>query len=400
MPKGFFSSTELQSKKPAPKIARCGTCGLYKDCLSPKMPATGKGRKNILIVAEAPGKEEDARNTQLVGKAGQRLRQVLRKLGVDLDKDCIKTNAVICRPPDNETPENDQIVACRPNLLKTIQKNNPNVIILLGGTAVQSLLDDVWKEGAGTIGRWAGFCIPCQKPNAWIVPTYHPSYLERKSNKALDRLFKEHLKLAISQCRVKPWAEPPKYKEQIEIIARPSKAAKIIREMERRGGPCAFDYEGTCLKPEWPGAEIVSCSVCWKGKKTIAFPWEREAIDAMDSFLKTKNTSKIASNIKFEDRWTRAKLGHPVRNWLWDTMLAAHVLDSRKGITSIKFQSFILLGADAYDEHIRKYLTNSKGHLNRIKELNLKDLLLYNGLDSLLEYLVAEKQMKAFRKKG
>ena len=68
------------------------------------MPVTGEGRLKILILAEAPGEQEDAQNTQLIGPAGQVLRKTLAGFGVDLDRDCRKTNAVRCRPPGNRRP--------------------------------------------------------------------------------------------------------------------------------------------------------------------------------------------------------------------------------------------------------------------------------------------------------
>ena len=90
MNKGFFSISKLQNKQPESHITKCGLCGLYKNCISPKMPPTGKGRKKILIVAEAPGEEEDKRNTQLIGRAGKYTRRVLKTLNIDLDIDCRK----------------------------------------------------------------------------------------------------------------------------------------------------------------------------------------------------------------------------------------------------------------------------------------------------------------------
>ena len=167
--------------------------------------------------------------------------------------------------------------------------------------------------------------------------------------------------------------------------------------MIMKGTPIAFDYEANILKPEGEGTKIVSCSICQGGKNTIAFPWEGEVIYTMDQMLKS-STPKIASNLKFEDRWTRVKLGHPVRNWWWDTMIAAHVLDNSPKVTGLKFQSFVLLGAESYDEHISPFLKSTgKSGFNRIDEIDLKDLLLYNGLDSLMEFLVAMKQMKLFK---
>jgi DNA polymerase I-like protein with 3'-5' exonuclease and polymerase domains len=124
---------------------------------------------------------------------------------------------------------------------------------------------------------------------------------------------------------------------------------------------------------------------------------EREAIEATSLILKSR-IPKIGCNIKFENNWTKTHLGHNVKNWWFDTMVAAHVLDNRKGITSAKFQAFVQLGQPSYNDHIEPYLKGKMG-LNKIHELDLDDLLLYNGLDSLLEYKVAMIQMKQLKKR-
>lgn len=400
MSKGFFSASKIQTRRKMGYLSHCGSCGLYKHCKSPKMPATGKGKKDILVVAEAPGKDEDRDNTQLIGKAGKLLRRILKPMDVNLDRDCTKTNAVICRPRDNKKPEDYMIEACRPNLMKTIKERDPNVIFLLGEVACKSLLSEIWKDDVGRISRWGGYCVPCREPNAWIVPTFHPSYISRMGDdKMLNRIFKKHLKLGVSKAESKPWEEVPDYKKQIEIITRPSQAAMILREMVKKGGAIAPDYETNCLKPDGEGTEIVSCAVCWRGRRTISYPWQGEAIDATGELMKSP-MPKIAANLKFEDRWTRAKFGHKVRNWYWDTMVAAHVLDNTPEITNLSFQAFVLLGQENYDAHIKPFLQSKKGsRFNRIYELDLNDLLLYGGLDSYLEYWVAMKQIKLIRER-
>ena len=150
------------------------------------------------------------------------------------------------------------------------------------------------------------------------------------------------------------------------------------------------------MKPDGQGTEIISCALCWKGKRTIAYPWSGEAIQATSDILKTP-VPKVAANLKFEDRWSRAILEHRVRGWVWDTMIAAHVLDYRPNVTGLKFQSFVHLGAESYDERIKPFLkVKEKSRFNRIKELDLKDLLLYNGLDSFFEDKLAVIQTKLF----
>ncbi len=380
-----------------PTVSKCGLCGLCKKCISPRMPVTGKGKKKILFVAEAPGKDEDKNNEQLIGKAGKRLRRTLKSLGVDLDIDCWKTNAVICRPPENKI-EDSMIEVCRPNLFTTIKELEPNLIVLLGRSPVLSLIEPIWDDSIGALKRWEGMIIPSQKPNAWIAITYHPSYLNREDNRALDVIFKNDLRRALKKCKSKPWDVLPDYESRVEIITNTHHAVSLIKEITKANKPTAVDYEANCLKPEYNGARIKSCSMC-NDKRTISYLWYGDAIAATDEFLRSP-VPKIASNMKFEERWTRFFLRHSVNNWFWDTMLAAHVIDSRSDITSIKFQSFILLGAVPYDRHIKPYLTTTnKNHINRIDELPISELLLYGGLDALYEYEVSKIQRKIVRRR-
>lgn len=399
--KGFFNQSTLrQTKPPTSSIPKCGACRLYKHCNSPKMAVTGEGRRGILIVAEAPGAEEDKHGIQLVGPAGKYLEKSLRRIGVDMREDCWLTNAIICRPENNRTPTLNEIEYCQPNLFKTIEELKPKVIVPMGTAAVQSLIGRVWKDDVGPIGQWVGFKIPSREPNAWICPVWHPSYMIRNEGKPTfsvqELLYGHQLEGAFSFNKI-PWEEdgPPDYNSMVEKIIDHKKAAKVIRKMIKYGGTVAFDYETNMLKPDSKYAQIVSCSVCWEGKKTIAFPWMGEAITAMAELLASP-VYKIASNLKFEDRWTIKEFGFQVNNWLWDTMQAAHVIDNRPGITSIKFQSYVHLGVPVYDEHIKPFLRAKRGKkINQIlDEIELGDLLLYNGLDSILEYEVAMLQMK------
>lgn len=397
MSKGFFPSSLLMARKAPESLSpRCGDCGLYKTCNTPRMPVNGEGRRKILLVGEAPGANEDMEGVPFIGKAGELLQSTLKKCGVNMRQDCWITNAVICRPENNKTPDPRKVAACRPNLLKTVSDLNPEVIIPIGSAAVQSLIGGTWKEGVGTLARWVGWQIPSTSPNAWICPTYHPSWLQREHDATLDMFFYRHLKAACSLSG-HPWKTIPDYKSQVEVILDPAQAARILRKMVEKGGLAAVDYECTALKPEYDGAEIVCCSVCFEGRKTIAYPWHGEAVLATRELLVSPRIFKIASNLKYEDRWSRRDSGHRVRNWVWDTMLAAHVLDNRAGgICGLKFQAYVTLGAESYDEHIKEFLKSIKGSkTNRVREeIDIYQLLTYCGTDTLLEYLLAVIQME------
>lgn len=391
MPSGFYSGSELQMARPASGIPQCGACGLFKQCQSPKMEPTGKGKRRVLIVGEAPGEDEDRKNIQLIGKSGHRLSLELERLGINMRQDCWLTNALICRPPGNEIGDEKRIDYCRPNLLRTIERLKPEVIILLGGVAVRSLCNYAYAPEEVKITRWVGWRVPAQRVNAWVCPTWHPSYLLRQKDPVLDAYFREHLKAAF-KLKDRPYDEVPDYSKEVKIVLDDDKVAGMIDKI--RDGVVAFDYEANMLKPESKDRQIVSCSVCWNGK-TIAFPWYGKVIPAMKRMLEDRNVRKVASNMKYEHRWTKAVLGVKVRGWWWDTMLAAHLLDCRRGITSIKFQAFVRLGQPKYDAQIEPFFSADNSNTpNKIKQIALEQLLPYNGLDSLLEYKVADLQRK------
>jgi DNA polymerase len=400
--KGFFDPRRYVEKNVPGLVAKCGLCRLYENCFSPFMKVDGRGEKRILLVGEAPAEEEDAKGQPFVGPAGRYLQSALELIGVDMRVDCWITNSVICKP-EGLNPTEKQVDYCRPNLLRTLRELQPDVVILLGKVPLNSLMWVVYKEKQMPISAWAGFRIPSQKPNCWICPTWHPSALMRaeRSKEPNYRAYRlwwlRHLKTAFALAgKGPPWKVVPDYRERVEILFDPRQAVPRIAAYENSVEPVAFDFETTTLKPDGPHAEIVCCSMS-DGKTAIAFPMLPETTVALKHFLRC-SVPKVGSNVKFEDRWAARKLSVRV-NWtpdVWDTMLAAHWDDNRPGVTSIKFQAYALLGAPEYDKAVAPFLKGQGGGNapNRIRECDPRELLLYCGLDSLLEAKVARIQRR------
>lgn len=392
---GFFTPSSMVSKEPKKiGLPRCGECGLSKKCYSPRMQPTGEGKKKILFVAEAPGENEDRQGIQLIGKSGQLLRQCLDEIGEDLD-DCWKTNCIICRPPENKTTDT-HVECCRPNLLNTIKELQPHIIILLGKRATESLLPMEWKKDRKfSITRWRGWTIPSALHNAWICPTYHPSYVMRMEKEPiLKDIFKKDLEAAFKlEKKSVDCSDLEQWKSSIELIRKPREVRLFLRDLSNKKGILAFDYESTGLKPERDKQRIVSCSFCLDGKETWAMMIDEKAHKSLSKVLRNPELKKVASNLKFEERWTLIKLGHPVAGWYHDTMLMAHILDNRRGVTSVKFLAYIYFGIGNYDSHIQPYLESEYTNgINQIHLIDEEELLIYNGLDSLLEFMCMERQ--------
>jgi DNA polymerase len=399
--KGFF-----QLLKPAgerhddPILAQCGACGLKYKCLSPLMPVTGKGRKKILICGEVPGEQEDRQNKQFVGPAGEVLQEALYANGVDLKMDCWVTNAVICRPPKNQLPPK-AVQYCRPNLLQTIKQLQPDKIILLGSNAVESLIGHLWKESTGGVMRWAGFIIPDRKINAWVCPTYHPSFIMRsereKAGAQIKLQWQRHLEQALA-IKGKPWPDGiPEYESRLVICLTPDKAIPHIEEFAK-ANRVVIDYETNMRKPDHPESRILSCALC-DGNKSVAFPWIGNVIPAMRKFIQSP-VRKVAHNMKFELRWTLKEFGEIGRGWEkgWDSMVASHVRDSRVNTKSLKFQAYVRLGFPDYDSHIKPYMKGENSYAkNKLHMLNPEALLRYNAIDSLVEWDLGKIQFRELK---
>lgn len=396
--RGFFDIPKQSSQKGA----TCAACGLYKYVLSPRMEAFGNFKKGILNVGEAPGETEDRLGRQWQGKVGQRLQRAFKSLGFDLFDDCLNVNSINCRPTDksgnNRTPTAHEVMCCRPKVFPLIQEHRPKVIILFGNSALESVIGDRWQNDLDTIGRWRGWTIPDREFKAWTCPTFHPSYVER-GDKEVETVWLQDLTRALD-----------KLNEPFPTFIDESSQVKIVSDLSflpMLQGPVAFDYETTGLKPHDKKHQIICMSVCNKDDHAWAFmlPTDPVQLRYIKKFLRS-NVPKIAQNMKFEHTWSQNVLGVEVKNWLWDTMLASHVLDNRPKITGLKFQAYVQFGVIDYSSDILPFLrskdSKNANSVNQIEDLiktrsGMNKLLTYCGMDSIFEFRLAMKQMEKLR---
>jgi uracil-DNA glycosylase family 4 len=415
---GFFTSEELEDRIQVEfdfdEGPNCSQCGLFRTCHSPKMKYTGEGKKGVLIVAESPGQNEDIKGVQLIGEAGQLLRNELKKLKLDLDQDFWKMNAISCRPITrsgaNRPPTKAEIKFCKPLVDKTISELKPSMIWLMGGVAVESFYGDRFSKLA--INRWRKLCIPDRKTGAWIIPLFHPSYINRQSHdENLRAVFERDLKWAASCIKKQPFEFTDERKDvtclyDFDQITRTLE--EILLTADIRKVQLYIDYETNSLKPQWPGAKIATISFCPDStKKAIAFPYQYGDFFTAKQQMKIKalwrkicqhtQISLLAHNMKFEDAWTRNIFGVRPYSWQWDTMIAAHILDNRSNFTGLKFQSYVNFGLEPYNKDIDKYLKAKSGHFNSVDKAPLDQLLLYNGLDTIMGMKLYEKQCSQFQ---
>lgn len=129
----------------------------------------------LMFIGEAPGAEEDRTGRPFVGRAGQKLDEMIRAMGLSRERVYI-ANVLKARPLDNATPTPEEAMRCGPFLREQVAIIRPVVIVALGKPASQFLLDS--RDSMSSLrGRWASY--DAGGHTAAVMPTFHPAYLLR-----------------------------------------------------------------------------------------------------------------------------------------------------------------------------------------------------------------------------
>ena len=136
----------------------------------------GNPSSKVMIVGEGPGANEDIEGLPFVGRAGQLLDKMLQAINLDRSKVYI-TNVVNYRPPENRKPSEEEILRYLPFLVKHIEIIKPKILVLLGSTALNSILGSE-KVISKARGIWVTKKIGSWKTN--VIASFHPAYLMRQ----------------------------------------------------------------------------------------------------------------------------------------------------------------------------------------------------------------------------
>jgi DNA polymerase len=173
----LFSTDPLQQAatlaEVATLVAGCTKCRLCEDRRH-TVPGEGAATARLVVIGEGPGRTEDETGRPFVGQAGELLTKILAAIGVAREQVFI-CNVVKCRPPQNRAPLYDEIASCVPYLFRQLEILQPKVILAMGNTAIQTVLNTKQSLGAlrGKTHRFRG--IP-------VIVTYHPAALLRNPN--------------------------------------------------------------------------------------------------------------------------------------------------------------------------------------------------------------------------
>src|SRR5436853_4750556 len=155
-------------------IGDCTRCGLCEG-RTQVVNTHGNPKARLMFVGEAPGADEDTQGKPFVGRAGQLLTKIIEAIGMKREEVLIG-NVNRCRPPGNRQPTLEEAAICRPFLFREIAAVQPDVIVVLGNTALRNLLET--QEGISRVrGQFQNF------RGIKVMPTFHPAYLLRDPSK-------------------------------------------------------------------------------------------------------------------------------------------------------------------------------------------------------------------------
>jgi len=155
------------------QIAACTKCRLHAG-RTQTVPGEGPLDARLVVVGEGPGANEDAQGRPFVGRAGDLLNDILS--AIDCPRETVYiANVVKCRPPDNRKPQGDEMEACLPFLHRQLALIRPKVVLAMGATAAEALL-----QTRGTLGQLRNRVHSYR--GTPLVVTYHPAALLRNPN--------------------------------------------------------------------------------------------------------------------------------------------------------------------------------------------------------------------------
>ena len=180
-------------------------CGLKRTATNTVF-ADGVPQGGILLIGEAPGRDEDRVGKPFVGRAGQLLDKMLASIGLDRATNAYITNVINWRPPDNRDPTPEEAASCLPFLRRHIELADPQVIILLGAVAARHVVGV--SEGIMKLrGRWLEYRVGSSMVP--LMPTLHPAYLLRQP---------AHKKLA--------WRDLQAVRDKMQVLGLPRNPAR------------------------------------------------------------------------------------------------------------------------------------------------------------------------------
>lgn len=346
--------------------ALCDKCPLQKE---PCVPPCGPKDASLILVGEAPGYWEVEQGKPFVGQSGKLLAAILHDAGADIE-DLYRTNVVMCRPPSNRTPTEEEIACCTPRLLKELREHPATKVVALGKTANETLIPE-WL--LATRGMWR----KVESFGKWLMPTWHPAYVLRKPSEAGDLI--ADLTKALREPEIPDFV----IKDPNVIVISDAKTLADTLNKVPDGSWVAFDLETNNVK--WyptrtqNANSILMLQLAWSESFGIVLDdemlYDNKAVpQILNKFFARVNL--VGHNSKFDQIFLRT-IG-VTATAAFDTMLAHYVLHELPphGLKELAAEEFSMPDYEA--RLIAQYLKNRNDEYSKIP---FKALAQYGVLD-------------------
>ena len=399
----------------------CSKCGAYLSCKNGRLDGV-VGSNDILLILPLPNVNEDNRGYCGCGEEYEWLADQLNEVGISF-KQCSRINVIGCRTKNLKAFD-----MCRQRVDAFVNKVKPKLVIAFGSDTLSVTVGREWTRSLGDIQKWHSFCIPFRYWNngTWLVHAESPSeivlsesfYKNEKWKNAESfyekaeavcktgfyrmhtRVLKEGIRDAYRKCK-----EPIPVRPESTIKPHVLNEADALVFLEKnyqylKNNPDAiltFDLETNMIKAYNNNARVYSIAVL--ADKSLGSAAFRCTPATKEAFVKlfTLRPKVNGANVKFDFVWNVVKLGMNPADFkiYFDTVLMAHLLDNRDGITSLKFNTYRFFGI-TYESEAHKYFESDGGcnSENKIFEAPEHTILYYNALDVIYTDAVMQEQEK------
>ena len=270
------------------------------DLESPCLWGSGNLESHLMLVGRDPGRQEDKFGKVFIGESGQLLNEILASLDINRE-DVYVTNAVKCGTPgSNVDPGKNEIKYCRSHLVKEIAGIKPNVLLVFGNTAMQSVL------GQMGISSFYNQTIYSEEFSCKVIPTFHPAFVLRDPTKR--KYLEQGIALAVQEMGSKTRVGGGFAKTKFTVVETLEDVHAIFDILEKVDA-FAFDTETSQLS--FIGTTILCIQFSRRKGSAVVIPWYVfEAYSALMERLKQlmlSNKLKIAHNVKFDIEQLLAK---------------------------------------------------------------------------------------------
>ena len=307
------------------------------------LPVNGYGPEalgGLMLVAEAPGNDEVQLGKPLVGGAGKILAGMCRRAGLNLD-DIYRTNIIKCRPPNNRTPNEQEISNCIGHLINEIQILRPRLIIAMGDVAAVLLTG--YALGSGKELKARGLTKPClYAKDIPVLLTYHPAYVFYNPNEYnticwdLDKVLNPVLN----------------YEENYIVNPTREQANDMLASWGDEIVSC--DIEATGLS--FFNDIMIGLSFCGKPGEAFCYTLNKQTPQRWQHVheLMKSDMPKCWQNGLFDRGFILQQFKYEVARCLWDTMDAHYAVWSDARYTGLDFLRSLHTNKDPYKSVYRK----------------------------------------------